>query len=96
MGCASQEAVSAEEQSAMQLVDAALREDPNARIEVEYGENRIVCRREVVVGSRVPQTVCRDLTWEERNAENTREVLRGAESQVAPPTRSSPMGGGPG
>ena len=70
--------LSAEDEATRAQIAALVAEDPDVEISVESEdrEQRLVCRRERVLGSNIPQRVCFDPQAVDDAAENLRQTQR--------------------
>ena len=87
--------LSAEDQATRDQIAALVAEDPDVEIAVESEdrEQRLVCRRQRVLGSNIPQRVCYDPRAVEDAAETARQTQRGlARGSTGP--RDPVRGGG--
>jgi hypothetical protein len=71
--------LSAEDAATRDQINALIAENPDAEITVESEdrEQRLVCRRERVLGSNIPQRVCFDPRAVADAADNARQTQRG-------------------
>lgn len=66
-------------------INAMLEQDPNARVELGEGEQRVVCRRERILGSNIPERVCRNVAAAEEDGANVRRTHRQMSTQTTGP-----------
>ena len=77
-------------------IDALLSEDHDAEVVLESGEERVVCRRERVLGTRISERVCRSVSATEDTAREVRDAHRAmARSTTGPRDPMAGDRGGP-
>lgn len=83
--------LTAEQQAEADRIAALIAEDPNAVVETEVAEERIVCRRVRTLGSNIPERVCRNVTQDEETMRNIRDSHRAISRSTTGPR--DPMAG---
>ena len=78
-------------------INALLAEDPNAEVQLISQEDRIVCRRERLLGSNIPERVCRSVSSTEDAARDVRDTHRAmGRTNTGPADPMMGQRGGPG